>query len=378
MAFFTKSPKAGAADYVFLGFLVLLVVFGLVMLTSASSELSKNQFNDSMYHLKHQMTNGVLPGIAGFLIGYFVYYRRWEKAAPFLLIIGILALLLVFTPLALHAKGGDRWVNFGAFSFQPGELMKLLFFVYLSSWISKGQQRGKSFWGGLAPFSILVGLVVLLLLMQPATSTAALIFFTSLLVYFTSGANIKFVAALVLLASLGAIGIVLINPFSKGNYRSTRIQTFLNARADPSGAGYHINQAQTAIGSGGIFGVGFGKSTTKIHYLPEPMGDSIFAVIGEELGFVGAMSFIVLYLGFIWRGLKIARRAGDNFGRYLATSFMCLFGLQAFVNIGAISGVIPMTGIPLPFVSYGGTSLAISLTMCGIVANISRYKRTAA
>lgn len=364
-------------DFVFLGFLIIIVVFGLVMLSSASSELSKTKFNDSMYYLKHQLINGVVPGIVGFLAGYFIYYRHWEKMAPVLLILGILMLMLVFTPLVLHAKGGDRWIGIGGFSFQPSELMKLAFFIYLSAWISKGQQRGKSFWGGLAPFAILVGLVVLLLLMQPATSTAGLIFLTSLLVYFTSGANVRFVAALILVACLGAVSIVLINPFSKGNYRTTRIQTYLNADADPSGSGYHINQAQLAIGSGGIFGVGLGKSTTKIHYLPEPMGDSIFAVMGEELGFVGAVTFLVVFLAFISRGLKIARKAGDGFGRYVATSFMCLFGLQTFVNIGAISGVIPMTGIPLPFVSYGGTSLAVSLTMCGIIANISRYRRNA-
>ena len=365
-----SNPKSSGADIVFVAFLVVLVIFGLVMLTSASSEIAKNGFNDSTYYLKHQLLSGLIPGIIGFFIGYFVYYRVWEKLAPYILIGGIVLLLLVFIPsLGLTLKGGTRWINLGVFSFQPGELMKLTFFIYLAAWISKSQQRGKSLWGGLVPFSILISLVMILLLLQPATSMAGLIFLTSLLVYFSSGAKIKFVAALVLIASLGAIALV-----SVKSYRTTRVNTFLNAANDPQGKGYHIAQAQLAIGSGGIFGVGFGKSTTK-YYLPEPMGDSIFAVISEEFGFIGAGTLLLVFLAFIWRGLKIARDAPDNFGRYLTTSFMSMFGLQTFVNVGAISGVIPMTGVPLPFISYGGTALAVFLTMCGIVVNISKYRR---
>lgn len=365
-----SNPKSSGADIVFVAFLVVLVIFGLVMLTSASSDLATKGFNDSTYYLKHQLISGLLPGLVGFLIGYFVYYRFWEKVAPYILIISIILLLLVFIPsVGLTLKGGTRWLNLGTFSFQPGELMKLTFFIYLAAWISKSQQRGKSFWGGLVPFSILIGLVMLLLLMQPATSMAGLIFLTSLLVYFTSGAKVRFVAVLILIACLGAIALV-----SLKSYRAARVSTFLNATSDPQGKGYHIAQAQLAIGSGGLFGVGFGRSTTK-YYLPEPIGDSIFAVISEEFGFAGAAALLIVFLAFLWRGLKIARDASDNFGRYLVTSFMCMFGLQTFVNVGAISGVIPMTGVPLPFISYGGTALAVFLTMCGIVVNISKYKR---
>lgn len=370
MNFRFSNPKSYGADIVFVAFLVVLVIFGLVMLTSASSDLAKNGFNDSTYYLKHQLLSGLLPGLIGFFIGYFLYYRTWERFAPYILILGIILLLLVFIPsVGLTLKGGTRWINLGTFSFQPGEVMKLAFFIYLAAWISKSQQRGKSLLGGLVPFSILVGLVMLLLLLQPATSMAGLIFLTSLLVYFTSGAKVRFVAALVLVACLGAIVLV-----SFRSYRTARVNTFLNSASDPQGKGYHIAQAQLAIGSGGLFGVGFGKSTTK-YYLPEPIGDSIFAVISEEFGFVGAGTLLIVFLAFIWRGLKIARDAPDNFGRYLVTSFMCMFGLQTFVNVGAISGVIPMTGVPLPFISYGGTALAVFLTMCGIVVNISKYRR---
>lgn len=356
---------------VFVGFLAILVIFGFVMLMSASSELASKTFGDSTYYLKHQIISGLIPGLLGFVIGSFLYYRWWERLAPYILIFGIVLLLLVFIPhLGLTLKGGTRWVNLGPLSFQPGEVMKLAFFIYLAAWISKSQQRGKSFWGGLVPFTILIGLVMLLLLMQPATSMAGLIFLTSLLIYFSSGAKVRFVAALVLVACLGAIALV-----SFKAYRAERVNTFFNSeRVDPLGKGYHIAQAQLAIGSGGVFGVGLGRSTTK-YYLPEPMGDSIFAIIAEEFGFVGALALLTFFLAFIWQGLKIARGAPDNFGRYLVASFMCLFALQTFVNVGAISGVIPLTGVPLPFISYGGTALAVFLTMCGIVVNISKYSK---
>lgn len=366
------GPNSKGADSVFLGFLSVLVIFGLVMMMSASSELAKKNFNDSAYYLKHQLYSGLIPGLIGFAIGFFVYYRVWEKIAPYLLIIAITLLLLVLIPnVGVAQLGAARWIQLGPISFQPGELMKLAFFIYLSAWIGKSQQRGKSFWGGLMPFTVLIGLVMLLLLMQPATSMAGLIFLTSTIVYFTSGAKLRFLAALVLIASLGAIVIVSM----KTNYRTDRLNTFVNQESqDPLGKGYHISQAQLAIGSGGVFGVGFGRSTTK-YYLPEPMGDSIFAIIANELGFVGAISLLIFYLAFIWRGLIIARDAADSFGRYLTTSFIAMIALQVFVNVGAISGVIPLTGVTLPLISYGGTSLAVLLTMSGIIANISKYKR---
>lgn len=365
-----KGPRSSSPDFVFLGFLAIIVVFGLVMLSSASSDLAKTQFGNSMYYLEHQMINGLGLGIIGFLVGYFVYYRVWEKFSLFILLGGIVSLLLVFTPLGIHIKGGDRWINIGTFSFQPGELMKLTFLIYLSAWVGKSQDRSKSITGGLVPFSVLIGAVMLLLILQPATSTAALIFGASLLTYFVAGARPKF---FVLLALVGALALSLLIYFTP--YRMQRFATFLNPEQNQLTTGYHINQALLAIGSGGITGVGFGKSTTKLHYLPEPIGDSIFAVIAEELGFIGAFSLIIFFLAFVWRGLKIAAHAPDGFGRLMVTGFICIIGLQTFVNIAAISGVIPLTGVPLPFISYGGTALAVFLTMSGIIANVSRYRK---
>ncbi|MFA6407766.1 MAG: putative peptidoglycan glycosyltransferase FtsW [Candidatus Paceibacterota bacterium] len=366
-----RPKRNSSPDFIFIAFLAVLVVFGLVMLTSASSDLAKRDFNDSTYYLVHQLENGLSLGLIGFFIGYFVYYRMWEKYSLILLAGAIILLLAVFTSLGLTEKGGNRWIDLGFFSFQPGEFLKLAFFTYLAAWISKGQERGKSFWGGLFPFAILLGIVGLLLILQPATTTAGLIFLTSLIIYFTSGARIKFIAVLLLIASIGLVGLISL----KDGYRGDRLRTFMNQKSDLQGKGYQVDQAKTAIGSGGLWGVGFGKSTTKLHYLPEPIGDSIFAVIAEELGFIGTTTFLLFFLAFVWRGLKIARAAPDMFGRLLVTSFISVIGLQAFVNIAAISGIIPMTGVPLPFISYGGTALAVFLTMGGIIANISKYRR---
>ncbi|RJQ29611.1 cell division protein FtsW [Candidatus Parcubacteria bacterium] len=371
-----RIPKSGSPDFVFLGFLIILVIFGLVMLTSASSDIAKLESGDSMYYLKHQMLNGLSIGMFGFLVGYFLYYRIWEKISIPLLVVGIIGLCLVFTPLVMSVKGGDRWVDLKLFSFQPGEFMKLAFLVYLSAWVGKNQERGKSFFGGFLPFMVLVGAVMLLLVFQPATSTAALIFGASIITYFVAGAKPRFFVAMVLIGALSFSALVFFDTNDAGeNYRLKRIMTFLHPEDDPLNKGYHINQALNAIGSGEVFGVGFGKSTTKLHYLPEPIGDSIFAVIAEELGFVGAVGFLLFFLAFLWRGFRIATRAPDNFGKLLVTGFMSVLGLQAFVNIGAISGVIPLTGVPLPFVSYGGTALAIFLTMSGIIMNVSKYRR---
>jgi cell division protein FtsW len=360
----------GTPDLVFVSLLGLLTVFGLVMLASASSDLGYRQFADSYYYLNHQLINGLAVGFVAFLIGYFVYYRAWENLALPLLIVSLLLLIAVFTPLGIDEKGSERWLNLGAFSFQPGEVLKFTFFVYLAAWAAKSQARSKSFWGGFVPLLIVLGMVMGLLFAQPATTIAVLICGAAIFTYFTAGAPFKYLGVVGLLAAAAVVGLVLVTP-----YRMDRIKTFINPeQVDELGSGYQITNAKTAIGTGGLWGVGYGQSTGKFR-LPEQIGDSIFAVIGEEFGFVGSITFLLVYASLIWRGLRIARRAPDHFGRLLATGFMSILALQAFVNIGAISGLIPLTGMPLPFVSYGGTALAIFLAMGGVVANISRYRR---
>lgn len=358
-----------APDYLFIVILTFLVIFGLVMLASASSDLGKIKFNDSYYYLKHQIIYGLSVGIVGFIAGTLIYYRRWEKAVTWLLLANIILLLLVFSPLGLDLKGSERWLNLGFFSFQPSELLKFTFLAYLAAWLSKSQRRSKSFLEGFLPFLILASTVGLLVFLQPSTTTAVVILAASLLVYFSAGAKWRFLIGAVVLGLIVLGFLVYTTP-----YRFERIIGFLNPEADPLGRGYHINQTLIAVGSGGLTGVGYGQSTTKLNYLPEPIGDSIFAVIAEELGFIGSLTLVVLFLMLIWRSLLVARRAPDNFGRLLAIGFASLVGLQAFINIAAATGLIPLTGIPLPFISYGGTALAIFLTMAGIVANLSRYR----
>jgi cell division protein FtsW len=364
-----KNIAKSSPDYVFIGLVVILTVFGLVMLSSASSDLSKTKFGDSYYYLKHQIVYGLGFGIVGFFAAAFLSYRHWEKWSTLLLVINIVLLLLVFSPIGLKIKGGERWIDFGFFSFQPGELLKLSFFAYLAAWISKNQKRGKSFMEGFLPFLILTGGVMMLLLAQPAITTAILIFAASLIMYFASGARFSFIVASVLLAVLAVSTVIYYNP-----NRIQRIEAFLNPNADQLNSSYHINQSLIAIGSGGLTGVGFGQSTTKLKYLPEPIGDSIFAIIAEELGFIGAMSLIAVFMLFVWRGLAIARASRDIFARLFVTGMTSTVGLQAFVNIAAISGLIPISGVPLPFISYGGTALAVFLTMSGIIVNVSRRR----
>lgn len=364
------AKPRGAPDVVFLSAAAALVIFGLVMLASASSDLSLRERGDSYAILLHQITNGFLLGVAGFLVGYFFYYRNWERFAVPLFILGIIALLLVWSPIGVTEKGSARWVSVKAFSFQPGELVKLTLIIYLASWLSRTPLRAKHLGEGFLPFLLIVGLVVALLLLQPATSTALIIVTGSLILYFMGGARIRFFALAVVVA-IAAFGAVI----ATTPYRLERVEALLNPTADPLGTGYHLSQAKLAIGAGGVTGVGFGQSTTKLHYLPEPLGDSIFAIIGEELGFVGTGALLACFTILVIRGFAIARKAPDPFGRLMAVGFVSIIGLQAFVNIAATSGLIPPTGVPLPFISYGGTALAVFLTMTGIIGNISRYAR---
>ena len=357
-------------DYVFIVIVLLLTVFGLVMLTSASSDLARGSFGDSYYYMKHQITNGLIPGIFGFLLALFIPLKYFEKYAVAALIVSILLLILVFTPLGLEKKGSERWLSVGFFSFQPGEIMKLSFILFFASWLGRNQARSKTVTKGLLPFLLFLGVVLGLLVLQPSTTIAVIIFLTAIVMYMTAGARIRFIVATVLLACLAFASLIAITP-----YRLERVKTFLNSASDPRGATYHISQAKQAIGSGQIDGVGFGKSTTKLKYLPEPIGDSIFAVIAEEFGFVGSVGVLTGFLLFLGRGFGIARRSSDNFSKLAITGFISLIGIQAFINIGAISGLLPLTGVPLPFVSYGGTALAVFLTMSGIIANISKYRR---
>lgn len=370
------AKKGGRPDYVFISCVVLLVVFGLMMLSSASSDLGKIKFNDTYYYLKHQLLYGLSLGLAGFLTASFIHYRFWQKLALPLLLISVFALILVFTPLGLSHSGANRWLNLGPFSVQPAEFLKFSFIIYLSAWLSSkkgGVGRQKSFLTGYLPFLIISGLVAFLIIKQPATTTVAIIMVAGLIVYFVSGARMFFVFGTIFLGLLGLALIV-----TTSSYRFERIETYVKTlfnseTVDSQSQGYHLEQALTAIGSGELTGIGFGKSTAKFKYLPEPIGDSIFAVIAEELGFIGAVILIAAFMILFIRGIIIAKKSRDQFAVLTTVGFISIIVIQTFIHIAANSGALPLTGVPLPFISYGGTSLAIFLTMTGVIVNISRY-----
>lgn len=365
-----KPIKSGhKPDYFLLALIFILTAAGLVILSTASSSLGEIRFNDSYYYLKHQIKNGLIVGIAGFFLGYFIYYQHYRKISLIFLILNIVFLALVFTKFGVNAGGAKRWLEFGPISFQPAEILKISFILYLAALLTnKNTERLQSALSGFLPFLVVSGIIVLLLLLQPATSTVVILLASAFAVYFVSGARLRYIFSLILIF-LGVLGFAIYAT----PYRKERILSFLDANRDVRGSNYQLNQSLIALGSGGLFGIGYGESKNKVSYLPAPIDDSIFAIIGEELGFVGAGGIIVLFAMLVSRLLWIAKNMRNKFGRLLLVGFASIIAFQSLVNMAAISGIIPITGIPLPFISYGGTALAVFLTMSGIIVNISKY-----
>lgn len=358
--------STSSIDFPFLLITAGLVLFGLIMLSSASGPTGYENFGDSYYFVKHQILFGLVPGMIGLFFFLRMPYQMIKGHAFLLLLITIGLLLVVFIP-GIGFGSSHSWIRFGGwFSVQPAEIVKLTFLFYLAAWLEKrqGSVRGTD---SLAPFLMILAVVLGLIALQPDIGTMTIIAAMSFIVYFVAGAPFIF------LGGIGAFGFLVFLLLIKiAPYRAARFTTFLHPELDPQGIGYHINQALLAIGSGGIFGVGYGLSRQKFAYLPEVVGDSIFAVIAEEMGFVIAVGLLVLFVAFVWRGLSIARAATDNFGRYVAVGVVSWIAVQAFVNIGSMTSILPMTGVTLPFVSYGGTSLAVCLWGVGVVLSISR------
>ena len=364
-----QRTRAGTPDYFLMAALCILLVFGLAMLASASSGLGKTEFNNSYYYLEHQLLFGLSIGLIGFLIGYYIPYYKFKNIAFILLLISIVALVLVFTPLGTMVNSTNRWLRLGPLSFQPAELMKFTYILYLAAWLSNAKfKRTTDFQSGLLPFAIISGLIAILLILQPATSTVAILLGAGLIVYFVSGAPWKYILGIIGIAVVAVAIVIAVTP-----YRRARILGYLHPTQNLQGQNYQVNQALIAIGSGGLFGVGYGQSATKDSYLPTPINDSIFAVVAEELGFIGAGALVALFVIVTLRMFWLARKTGDQFGRMILIGFGTVIALQAFVNMASISGIIPLTGVPLPFVSYGGTALAVFITMSGVALNVTRY-----
>jgi len=363
----TKKQKP---DLVFLALAAGLVIFGLVILMSTSGYIAYQKFQDGYWYLKHQALFGLLPGLALFFVTLTVDYRFWRRFSVHFFVLGLVLLLLVFIPGFTAGWSSARsWISVAGLSFQPTEAAKLVLLIFLAAWFERVGESGARDWRqGTLPFLIAVGLVALPVILQPDLGSVIIIVVAAATLFFAAGAAWSHLASLVVVGTAAFFALVKAVP-----YRAQRLTTFLHPELDPLGIGYHINQAYLAIGSGGLIGLGLGHSRQKYLYLPEVIGDSIFAIMAEELGFILVLGFLLLFAAFIWRGLRVAQRAPDDFGRLLATGIVAWIFFQSLFNIGSMLGLFPVTGLPLPFVSYGGTALMVLLGAVGLLANISAH-----
>lgn len=362
---FGKRP-----DYVFLALAGGWLLFGLVMLTSVSGPVAYQKFGDSYWYVKHQVFFGLLPGLLLMWLTSRIDYRVWRRYAAGFFGFSLVLLLAVFIPgLAADWSTSRSWISIGGFSLQPSEIVKLSLIVYLAALFERRVDGGiRETAAGLVPFLVSLGVVSLLIIRQPDLGSLMVIAAAATVVYFVAGASWRHLAGLTAGAAAFFFLVVKTVP-----YRSARLMTFLHPELDPLGVGYHINQAFLAIGSGGLFGLGLGHSRQKYLYLPEVVGDSIFAVMSEEIGYVLTLAVLALIGWFFWRGLDIAKRAPDDFGKLLASGIIGWVFFQTLFNIGSMIGLLPMTGLPLPFMSYGGTAMMVLLASVGLLVNISRH-----
>ena len=351
-------------DLVLASSVILLSLFGLLMIYDASSYVAFRDFHDKYHYIKDQAVWLGLGYTALIFFSLFDYKKLYYFSIP-ILIGAIVLLVAVFVPgLTVYALGARRWVNFGFFVLQPAEFVKLALAVYLSAWFSKKEQ------GRFLAFALLIGMVLGLVMLQPDTGTASIIMLEALVAYFLSGGSIMhFILAFPVLAAAGLV-LVKLEP-----YRAARLATFLNPGGNLQSTSYHVRQILIALGSGGLTGLGIGNSLQKYAYLPENTTDSIFAIIAEEFGFIGSVVLILLFAVVIWRGFLIAAGARDTFGKLLAATIASYLGAQIVINLSAMTALIPLTGIPLPFISYGGSAFVVNMTAIGILLNISRQRK---
>jgi len=347
---------------------LILLAFGLVMLSSAGIVDAQKKFGSPYYYITHQLLYSILPGLALLFLFSRINYKLWKKLSLVILFGALMLMLLVFLPnFGYGIKGATRWVNIFGFSFQPSEILKLSLIIYLAAWFGGHERRIQHLSYGTVPFLFIMGFAALLLILQPDIGTLIIVVGIAMAIYLFAGASMKHFLAIILLAVVVMSILVYLEP-----YRLNRVKAFLDPSIDPRGISYQINQSLIGIGSGGLFGVGYGNSTQKLGFLPEVVGDSIFAIIAEELGLVGALVTVGLFVFLIGILVKIAKLTGDSFARLYLLGLAAWIGGQAFLNIAAISGLTPLTGVPLPLISYGGTSAIVLLLGVGIALNISK------
>ncbi len=359
------------ADKFFLIIIFLLISIGAAMFISASlGILSKNE--GTFYSvLFSQLILGFGFGFLGMYFTLKIDYKFWRKYSFYIFLSSILLTAAVFIPsLGWSHLGAERWIQLGPLRFQPVEILKFGFVIYFAAWLSWAKNRVQDFKFGILPLGVLLTVIAFILFNQPDTKSFILIALTGICMLFLSGVSMKYIS----LIGIGSI-IVLGSLVYFTPYLQERVKTFIDPSNDPQGSSYQIQQSLIAIGSGGILGRGYGQSIQKFSYLPEPQGDSIFAVLGEEFGFAGSVGIIILYLLFFLRGLRIANNSPDLFGRLLVGGIVILIMAQSFMNIASATGVFPLTGVPLVFMSHGGTSLMVYLIAIGIVLQVSKFSK---
>jgi cell division protein FtsW len=361
--------KKRSVDIPFLLVLVALVLFGLVIFTSAALGLMARETGATFNSVAaSQLLLGLVCGSLACVFFAKFDYRRWRTLTPYFFGFAIVLTLLVFVPgVGLELKGAHRWVALGPITFQPEEVLKFATIAFLAAMYAARYKTISTWRGGLLPLFAILGPVAAILLLQPNTDSIAIIGAAAIAMLYAGGGRLLHLLIIFVLA-ISAIGVAALTY----DHVADRIQTYLNQASDPQGAGYQIQQSLIAVGSGGLTGRGLGQGVEKFSYLPEPIGDSIFAVAAEEFGFIGTSFLVVLFVLFALMGLRIAARAPDPFGGLMVVGLVILIVGQSFINIASTLGLVPLVGVPLIFVSHGGTALALALAECGVILNVSR------
>lgn len=348
----------------------LLLLIGVLMVYSASAVLSFHKFDDSLYYAKRQLLFAVLGVLAMLWVMRLDYaiFRKWYK--PAIIVCFILLVIVLIPGIGILRNGARSWLGIGAFSIQPSEFMKLAMIVFLAHWLADNQRHLTRFTTGLLPPLVILTLAFGLIMLQPDLGTGTVLFATGMAMIFMAGMRVKHLLIMIGMGVTAFAALVASAP-----YRIQRITSFLDPWQDPLGSGYQIIQSLFAIGPGGLMGVGYGMSKQKHLYLPEPQTDFIFSVTAEELGFLGGSTIIILFAILVWRGLHVAFNAPDLSATLMAVGVTGMLGIQAIMNIGVVTGAFPVTGITLPLLSYGGSSLTLTLLAVGVLLNISRYSR---
>lgn len=368
-------------NYLLFFLIIFIIGFSFLFFACLSSLASMQRFGTTNYYLFHQLLYGLLPGLIGGFIAYKISLRFLKKWALLLVLLNIGVSFLVFLPkIGFSAGGASRWINLGIGSFQPSEFLKITAILYLSAWIaSKLSEANVSDWKSitkrgyhnliyiLVPFLMFLGLIAIVLYFQRDASTLGIISITLLVLYFSAKTPLWHT---ILIITGGLSSLLFMVKFEP--YRLDRWLIFLHPNTDPLGKGFQLRQSLISLGSGGIFGKGLGMSTQKFGFLPQAMTDSIFAIIGEELGIIGCVAIIFAFIFLLWLGIQIAKNSNDRFSKLAAIGVVFWITLQAFINISSAIGIFPLAGIPLPFFSYGGSHLMVELIGIGLLLNISR------